>query len=123
MDIIQEIKDKIRPGTVIPKPNSKADFKVKGWGMRRGEPALVYTIPNHKNPSKPYQKGVTTSEWEKAYAHLISAGFLDRAWFKEQFPRSAKEDPCNFTTIGGIFQLLNLVNYERGKFFSIINPT
>ena len=116
MDIIQKIRDKIRPGTVIPKPQSKADFKVKGWGIRRGEPALIYLIPNHNNQLKPYQKGVTVSEWQQAYTHLLKTGILDRSWFKNQFPHSAKEDPCNFTTIGGIFQLLNLVDYHERKY-------
>ncbi len=114
MDIIQELKEKILPGTVIPKPLNRAEFYVKRWGVRRNEEALIYTIPNHKDPSKPYEKGVTISEWEKAYAHILGGGCFDRAWFNEHLPLSAKQDPCNFTTIGGIFQLLNLVDYERG---------
>lgn len=117
MNLFQEIREKIPSGTVIPKPESKADFIVKGWGVRRGEPALIYTIPNHSNPSKPYQKGVTISEWQKVYDHILGGGIFDRDWFIKHLPKNAKEDPCNFTTIGGIFQLLNLVVYERGKYF------
>ena len=33
---------------------------MKGWGIRRSEPALVYYIPNHSNPHRPHQKGYTT---------------------------------------------------------------
>jgi len=121
MDIIQEIREKIHPGTVIPKPQSKADFKVKGWGNRRGEHALIYLIPNHNNQLKPYQKGVNISEWEKVYTYIIGGGSLDHVWFRSNLPGCAKEGSCNFTTIGGIFLLLGLVYYERGKYSSVNN--
>jgi hypothetical protein len=64
--IIQKIKT-IKPGTIIPKPEAKKDFIVKGWGTRRGEPALIYLIPNHNYPDKPFQKGITISEFIEAY--------------------------------------------------------
>ncbi len=114
MDIIHEIKVKIVSGTVIPKPEAKADFVVKGWGMRRGESALIYQIPNHKNPSKPSEKGVSVSEWHKAYNQLMTGVDFSRAWFNRNMPKCAKEGSCNFTTIGGIFQLLGLADYELG---------
>ena len=58
--------------TVIPKPENKEDFIVKGWGNRRGEDALIYYIPNNKSPSKPYQKGITVSKFEKAYDEITN---------------------------------------------------
>jgi hypothetical protein len=61
------IEDRIRksapPGTVIPKPEATASFVVKGWGKRRGENALVYRIHNHQQPGRPYEKGITVSEF------------------------------------------------------------
>ena len=30
--IVEKIRASIRPGTIIPKPEGKADFRVKGWG-------------------------------------------------------------------------------------------
>jgi hypothetical protein len=57
--ILAEIETKFVPGTKIPKPESQADFVVTGWGVRRNERALVYAIPNHKTPTKPYRKGIT----------------------------------------------------------------
>ncbi|HEX2797863.1 MAG TPA: hypothetical protein VHN38_12345, partial [Immundisolibacter sp.] len=66
--IVQRIRTSIAPGTVLPKPQAKADFVVKAWGRRRGEAALVYLIPNHNDPSKPYQKGITESDFEKAFS-------------------------------------------------------
>jgi len=114
MDIISEIKAKIAPGIVIPKPKAKADYVVKGWGMRRGEAALIYRIPNHKNPSKPYEKGVNVGEWYKVYNCIINGEKFTRDWFNRNIPDCAEEGSCNFTTIGGIFQLLGLVDYEHG---------
>ncbi|MHC1740138.1 MAG: hypothetical protein AB9897_03390 [Anaerolineaceae bacterium] len=114
MNIIQEIKDKIPAGTVIPKPDNKADFIVKFWGLRAGEEALVYQISNHSNPDKPYEKGITISEWQRAYRQILFDSSMDRDWFERTLKSCAEEGDCNFTTIGGIFQRLGLVDYERG---------
>ena len=67
INILENILTNIKVGTVIPKPDAKKDFIVKGWGKRRKEDALIYFIPNHKNPNKPYQKGITKSEFEESY--------------------------------------------------------
>lgn len=112
--IIEHIQKTVCSGTTIPKPDTKEDFKVKGWGKRRGEKALVYYIPNHKNPNKPSQKGITESEFETAYQQLIRVGFVSRKWFNVNMQSCAKEGGCNFTTIGGIFELLEIAGYERG---------
>jgi hypothetical protein len=68
-------------GTAIPKPEAKSDFLVKGVGRRSGETALIYLIPNHGNPAKPHQKGVTVSEWTQACNQLCESGEFTRAWF------------------------------------------
>jgi len=116
MDIVHEIKTKVTSGTVIPKPEAKANFVVKGWGMRRGETALIYQIPNHNNPRKPYEKGVNEGEWNKVYKRILYGENFTTDWFNRNMPNCAKEGSCNFTTIGGIFQLLGLVDYERGVY-------
>jgi hypothetical protein len=104
-------------GTAIPKPETEAEFLVRGWGQRRGEPALIYSIPNHRNPSKPHEKGITESEFEKAFSQLEASGKFTRAWFNEHLPACAKEGPCNYTTIGGMFQLLGEARYaSRGVY-------
>ncbi len=77
--IVVEIERSAIPGTVIPKPQARGDFIVKGWGMRRGKRALIYTIPNHTNPRKPYEKGITASEWTQAFDHLLNAGDFRRS--------------------------------------------
>lgn len=115
--IESRIRKSAPPGTVIPKPEATADFVVKGWGTRRGESALVYCIPNHQQPGKPYEKGITVSEFKKAFAELKRSGEFTRTWFNENLPECAKEGACNFTTIGGIFELLGEASYfERGVY-------
>lgn len=115
--IIQKIKQQIHPGMIIPKPEATANFKVKGWGMRRGEPALAYLIPNHGQPEYPYQKGITTSEFESAYNELKRAGELTRTWFDANLRECAREGGCNYTTIGGIFELIGIAKYaDRGVY-------
>lgn len=115
--IVNKVRSFVLPGTVIPKPEAKGQFVVKGWGERRGETALIYSIPNHSNPLKPYHKGITESEFEKAYEVLVRRGEFTRQWFNDNLPACAQEGGCNFTTIGGIFQLLGVAKYaERGMY-------
>lgn len=116
MEIVQAIKSKIAANTVIPKPAAKADFTFKAWGIRRGEEAFIYYIPNHKNPDKPYQKGITVSEWRQAYEHISKGETFTREWFNHHMPNCAQEGGCNFTTIGGVFELLGLVDYTRNGY-------
>ena len=111
VNIERELREKITPGTLIPKPKAKGGFIVKGWGIRRGENALIYLIPNWTEPTKPHQKGITTSEWKQAIERLTSAGDFSHQWFKRDMPACAKEGSCNFTTIGGIFELLGYAYY------------
>ncbi len=112
------IKEKFPPGSIIPKPDNRADYIVKGWGIRRAEEALIYLIPNHKDPSNPHQKGVNITEWKKSYYHILGGAEFDRDWFERHLPRCKEEGDCNFTTIGGILQMLGFVYYERGIYYS-----
>ena len=114
MDIWKRIAD-LTPGIIIPKPQAKADFKVKGLGRRRDEEALIYTIPNHKNPASPYQKGITKSEWQQAFNQLVTYGEFSRSWFQDNMPACAYEGGCNFTTIGGIFEILKYAIYDSSQ--------
>jgi len=115
--ILDKIKVEIKDQSVIPKPETKNDFIVKGWGRRRGENALIYQIPNHQNPERPYEKGITESEWVRAYNQLMKTGYFDREWFDKNLPACSREGGCNFTTIGGIFVVLKLAKYaHRGVY-------
>ena len=108
------------PEAIIPKPKAIGQYRVKGIGTRRNERALVYYIPNHNNPARPYQKGVTVSEFQRAYEHLQTTGELSHQWFNQALPQCAAEGSCNFTTIGGIFILLGEARYaDRGIYVRV----
>jgi hypothetical protein len=101
------------PGTAIPKPASRHSFRVLGDGTRRGRPALIYSIPNHTDRRRPYQKGVTWEELERAYAQLVGTRELTTEWFRRHLAACYEEGSCNFTTVGGLFQLLGEAAYQR----------
>lgn len=105
-------------GHEIPKPAAKQPFRVKGMGRRRGEEALIYQIPSHTG-RRPYEKGITLSEFSSAWSQLDQSGELTAAWFKTNLPSCAKEGSCNFTSIGGVFEMLGLAKYiSRGRYVS-----
>lgn len=111
--VLADIDRLIRPGTAIPKPESDRNSIIKRWGERRGEAALIYAMPNHKNAKVPHQKGVTKSEWVRAAKHLTAAGDFARSWFERSMPACNKEGGCNFTTIGGVFELLGYATHAQ----------
>jgi hypothetical protein len=98
----KRIKAVAPPGTNIPKPQARAPFRVKG-GFRRGQRALIDTIPNHSSPARPHERGITYAELEQAYAQLQQTGRLTTTWFQEHLSRCYAEGSCNFTTVGGLF--------------------
>lgn len=107
----------IPAGTPIRKPQSEGRSQIKGWGKRRGEDALIYRMPNGSDPSKPHEKGVTCSELAAAFKQLTTHGTFERNWFNENMSKCAKEGPCNFTTIGGLFEYANIASYTApGKY-------
>lgn len=110
--ILNRIQTEIPDGTAIPKPKSSRPYRTKGWGRRRGEPALVYLVPNRNNPDYPYEKGITESEFGRAYSRLIQSGEFNSTWFEIELAGCAREGDCNFTTIGGIFELLGEASYS-----------
>ena len=99
-------------GTYIPKPKSSDSSKVYGWGQRRGEKALVYAMPNHSKRERPHKKGVTVSELRQAYDQIATTGEFTRAWFNERMPDCSKEGACNYTTIGGVLELVGVAKYD-----------
>ncbi|WP_204353126.1 hypothetical protein [Tritonibacter mobilis] len=120
MKDFQNIKKSIEAlpiGTPIPKPRSADSSRLSRWGIRRSEPALIYSMPNHKNPSKPHEKGVTFNEFQHAFDRLMDAGSFSREWFNANMPACRKEGSCNFTTIVGIFQIIGIANYDSAGMY------
>jgi hypothetical protein len=111
--LLDRILGKLPSGTVIPKPSAEGKFTVKGEGRVRGERGLIYTIPSHKTSSKPRQKGIAESQLTKAFDQLRRTGRLTREWWNDNVRHSANEGGCNFTTVGGLFELLGEAEYIR----------
>jgi hypothetical protein len=109
--IFDQIKSTLKPGATIPGTN----YLFKGYGRRRGEDAFVYCIPNSRAPKKPAEKGITESEWQRAYDQFMQAGEFTRKWFEKHLPECAKGQPCNFIVIGKVFVLLGIADYEEGS--------
>ena len=105
MDIVSCIKQKAPPGTVVRKPESCV--RIQRWGTRRGERALVYLMEGG------HEKGVTESEWRRAFAELKKTGEFTRTFFRQEMPRCNKEGSCNFTTIGAVFEHVGVAMYRR----------
>ena len=99
-------------GTSVP----GTSYIIKGVGSRRGEAALVYLIPNRSAPGRPREKGVTEAEFNQAYGELLNSGSFSRMWFSAHLQNCAKEGPCNFLFIGGVFVELGVARHSRGIF-------
>jgi hypothetical protein len=52
----------------------------------------------------------------KAFGQIEGTGEFTRRWFKSEMRACDNVGGCNFTTIGGIFQLLGIAEYQRGKY-------
>ena len=82
----------------------------------------MYRIPNLRDPKHPQEKGVTDSEFALTYDQFNDTGTLTREWFNRNLPGCAQEGSCNFTTIGGVFELLGEASWaECGVYRRTIN--
>jgi len=115
--ILERIKKATPPGTKIPKPESDESYIVVGWGTSRGEEALVYELPVKPTSMKASQKRIHASAFRFADEVLKTTDEITRSWFAANFPELERDGSCNFTTLGGIFELLGLAVYEgRGVY-------
>lgn len=75
-----------------------------------------------RTSTRPSEKGITESEFEKAYGQLVTTGHFDRKWFNKNFGIAALQSPCNFRAMGGVFVMLGMANYRRGEFSYLGQP-
>jgi len=110
--IINKIKNRIKPGEMIPKPKTK-NQKIVGWFRnKKGELCLQYKIKNKSI------KNIPDYCLESAYEQL-QTGLLTKKWLVEKFPNIASQG-CSFTTIGGIFKYLKYAEYDKpGKYILV----
>jgi hypothetical protein len=85
-----------------------SSFTVKGPGTSRGEPALVYVIPNNRG-GKPSLKRIRKSEWTSACRHVEKHGTFPLTAFRETMPDAARDGECNFAFAVGVFGLLGVL--------------
>lgn len=105
---INYVKSKIYNGMPFSKPRVKSNIiKVTNDGF-------TYEIGKNGNNKK-----VTFREVEGAIEKIEQTGSFDRSWYEETFPREAKSNPCNFTSIGGILQELGYVKYVDNKYIKL----
>lgn len=114
-ELIQDNLDKFKNSN-IPKPKTESQF-IKGLGNRRKEQAIIYKIPNNKKPGKFNEKGITKSEINFAFKIIYTKGIFRKVDFNRYLPECAKEGDCNFTTIGGLLQMLDIAYYEEGTYY------
>lgn len=112
LEIIELVKERIVPGTTIPRPKSK-DLIVKKWTDSNGGGITYSTLS--------YRKTVTIYELVAAYEQLMSIeGQITRQWFEKSVTHS-KSRPCNFTALGGIFVVLGLAKYVKPGIYRIVD--
>lgn len=115
-DIIEIILNNpfIIVGANIPKP-------------RGHECAILYIHENNENHFLKYSTGnsgkiISKVEFRGAYQRLLDNNSFSRQWYNENFPQKATSSPCNFTTIGGIFLMLNIVEFIGNGCYQLIQP-
>jgi len=68
-------------------------------------------------------KTCSTSNFKAAYDVIVKTGEFTYDWFEDNLPDCAKDGSCNFTTIGGIFELSGKAQYAgRGAYRRAIDP-
>ena len=105
---IKYVKSNIYDGMKFSKP------KVKSKIIKVLKDGFTYKIGENGN----YKK-VTFREVEGAIEKVEQTGSFNRIWYEETFPREAKSNPCNFTSIGGVLQELGYVKYVDKKYIKI----
>lgn len=65
------------------------------------------------------KKKVMFEEVEKAIEELEVAGSINRKWYEQLFPQRARNNPCNFTSIGGVLEKLGYVQYNDKQYIKI----
>lgn len=115
--ILERIKKATPPGTKIPKPESDESYVVIGWGISRGEDALVYELPMKPTSRRASQKRIPASAFRCAHEVLQATDEITRIWFATNYPELERDGSCNFTTLGGVFELLGEAVYAgRGVY-------
>jgi hypothetical protein len=105
----------------ISKGTKIGKFTVMGPGISRGEPELLYKIPNNCG-GKPSLRRIRQSEWKSAYRYFRKHGTFTELAFHKTMPYAARNAPNGFAFVMGIFQLLGLGGEAHARFVPELLP-
>ena len=102
------IQNCIEKQVKIPKPQGETFITKIGYTSidRKKQLGFQYTVGADR------KKYVTFDTLYKAYEQILESGQFSREWYNKTFPIESSRNPCNFTTIGGIFVQLKIVYYD-----------
>ena len=129
--IIEQIKQ-LQVGTIIPNPQASprsgsqsgskhAGVTIEGWGKRKGQNALYYSLPHCLTGKTPYQKTVTVAEFEQVLNVLRHGSPFTRKWFYENMPGGHRQGDTSFTTIGGVLVFLGVASEQQPGVYQLQN--
>jgi hypothetical protein len=111
--ICDQVRNILKEGIIIPKPRSKEAYRSLGWKSSRGEEAFIYALPKRPKSKRASTKRIPSSVFKEACRILIEDGAITKAWFTEAFPKLNADGSCNFTTLGGVFQILGFAKWAK----------
>ena len=120
-NIQHRVEQLVREQAVVPKPLSSGTCRLLRIGESRGARALVYELPKRPESKRASTKRIPLSVFEECADRLSDTGSFTRTWFAEHYPKLESDGTCNFTTVGGILQLLGLALYSgSGEYNSAV---
>ena len=106
----------IPTGTTIHITRVKGKYRFIGIRPhRKKNKAIIYSIPNRKNPRTPNFKGFQSKEADEAWAQLIKRKKISRKWFERYLPELVSEGPCYWSAFYGIICYLHPYRFNKSK--------
>lgn len=105
---INYVKSKIYNGMIFCKVKEKTNI------IKVMDDGFTYAIGENGNKKK-----VTFREVEQAIIEIEETGLINRNWYEKTFPKRSKNNPCNFTSIGGVLQELGYVKYIESNYVKL----
>lgn len=121
MSILHDIIQLVNENARVPKPKSSEVYTLKRIGISRGKKAVVYEIPKKIKSKQFSEKRIPLDVFEAAVHQIKTKGILSKTWFKQTYPDIDADGSCNFTTLGGVLELLKIVIYKQPGYYVIMN--
>lgn len=104
--ILSDVLSEIKPNMKIKKP--------------RKETKVISVYPDgfSYRIGKSNSKKVSFVEIDSAINELIDKHIITRDWYKISCLSEAHDKPCNFTSVGGVLEVLGYVKYKKSSYHS-----